>query len=171
MSHTILVMAISCKGQLTSQPYVGNPRSEEKNSESRFLLAHVLNPCTWIQRNPRGVPVALAEWIPDSLNPGGGNEYRIRDCLRRLSTPPPRAQQTAATRPASPTQSSGLVSTGPRRTATEERGTPWAVYIVIRPNRYLPRRTRRSVICIYIYMLHIGMYGYISISISIYLFI
>jgi len=30
-----------------------------------------------------GLPVALAKWIPDSLNLEGGNEYRIQDCPRR----------------------------------------------------------------------------------------
>jgi len=29
-----------------TQPYVGNPRSEENNPESRFLLTHFMNPCT-----------------------------------------------------------------------------------------------------------------------------
>jgi len=43
--------------------YVGNPRSKEKNPESRFCLAHFMNPCTRIQRNPRGLPVALAKCI------------------------------------------------------------------------------------------------------------
>jgi len=34
-------------------------------------------------KQSKGLPVALAKWIPDSLNPGGGNEYRIRDCPRK----------------------------------------------------------------------------------------
>jgi len=36
--------------------------------------------------NPSGLPVALAKWIPNSLNPEGGNDYRIRDCPRRVFT-------------------------------------------------------------------------------------
>jgi len=44
-----------------SVPYVGDPRSEETNPESRLFVAHFVNPCTGIQRNPRGLPVALAE--------------------------------------------------------------------------------------------------------------
>ena len=43
------------------EPYVGNLRSEKRNSESRFFLAHLMNPCKWIQRHPRGLPVALAK--------------------------------------------------------------------------------------------------------------
>ena len=60
--------------------------AKKNNPESRFLFAHFMNPCTSIQRNPRRLPVVLAKWIPDSLNPGGGNEYRIRDCPRRVRT-------------------------------------------------------------------------------------
>ena len=30
----------------TLVPYVGNPCSDEKNPESRFLLAQFMNPCT-----------------------------------------------------------------------------------------------------------------------------
>jgi len=66
--------------------YVSNPRREENNPESRFFVVHFMNPCTFIQRNPRDLPLALAECIPDSMNPGGGNEYRIRDCPRRINS-------------------------------------------------------------------------------------
>jgi len=46
---------------------------------------HSFRPILWIPvRESKGIqgglPVTLAKWIPDSLNPGGGNEYRIRDC-------------------------------------------------------------------------------------------
>jgi len=68
-------------GSLT---YVGNPLSEENNPESRFCLAKSMNPCTWIQRNPRGLPVALATWIPVFTESRGDNEYRIRDYPRRV---------------------------------------------------------------------------------------
>jgi len=60
-----------------------------QNPESIFLLAQFMNPWTWIQRNPRGLPMALAKWSPGSLNPWGGNEYRIRDCPRRCTTRAP----------------------------------------------------------------------------------
>jgi len=41
-----LVAAALRESRKASSPYVGNPRREEKNPESRLLLAHCMNPCT-----------------------------------------------------------------------------------------------------------------------------
>jgi len=48
-----------------------------------------------VNPNPRGLPVALAKWILDSLKPRGDNEYRIRDCPRRRA----RRARTRSARP------------------------------------------------------------------------
>jgi len=41
-------------------------RKKKTNLDSFWPV--LWNPCTWIQRSPRGLQVALATWIPNSLN-------------------------------------------------------------------------------------------------------
>jgi len=77
-----------------AQPFVGNPRSEENHPESRFFLAHFMNRCTWIQRNPRGLPLASPNesrihWVQGvAMNPESGIAHvgaqRVPVCLGRL---------------------------------------------------------------------------------------
>jgi len=46
--HRCRVSIDASSNPLGTLAYVGNPRSEEEKSESRFFLTHVMNPCTLI---------------------------------------------------------------------------------------------------------------------------